>query len=117
MPAPAVGLGLCKTVSNVEVRAWGLWGAARAHRRAFLWLTYLSCKDGDQMESCGQLCVLLWFHLGADAHLQGREGGRKEQPPARLPCAALSCTALLTVVGLPAVAMAMSGKGHCNQQV
>ena len=50
------------------------------------------------MESWGQVCVLLWFHVGADAHLQGRGEGRKEQPPALLPCAALSCTALLTVL-------------------
>ena len=32
----------------------------------------------------------------ADAHLQGRREGIKEQPGALLPCAALPCVALLT---------------------
>ena len=50
------------------------------------------------MESCRQVFVLLWFHLGMYAHLQGRGDAREEQPPALLPCAALPCTALLTVL-------------------
>ena len=38
----------------------------------------------------------IWSHWCWAVHLQGRGEGRKEQPPALLPCAALPCTALLT---------------------
>ena len=36
------------------------------------------------MESCRQVCVLLWFRVGVDAHLQGRGEARKKQPPVLL---------------------------------
>ena len=40
--------------------------------------------------------ALLWFCACPDVCLEGRGDAREEQPPALLPCAALSCTALLT---------------------
>ena len=102
MPAPAVGPQLSKAVLNIGVGE----GVLRVLPGSLEWV--LSGADLSvlcAMESSGQACVLLWFHLGVVAYLQGRGQGRKQQPPALLPCAALPCTAPLT------------GLQVCNQQV
>ena len=58
----------------------------------------------------------LWFHLGVDAHLQGRGEGRKEQPPALLPCSALPLHSLAHwVAGLKMVSLAILGS-LCQQR-
>ena len=66
-------------------RGRGPWGASRVSRKG----TFCGCLicpvwDGEQMESCRQVCVLLWFRVGVDAHLQGRGEARKKQPPVLL---------------------------------
>ena len=58
----------------------------------------------------------LWFHLGVDAHLQGKGEGRKEQPPALLLCAAHPLHSLAhRVAGLKMVSLAILGS-LCQQR-